>query len=106
ELESQLEEEVGMGPAAIVANGLLSQRFSAAELEQLAAPSPNGRPPELEAALDAARLQGSRARAQQGQLRRLRRGARAPVLTLPQLLEGELGPEGLEQLARELERKL
>jgi anion-transporting ArsA/GET3 family ATPase len=106
ELESQLEEEVGMGPAAIVANGLLSQRFSAAELEQLAAPSPNGGPPELEAALDAARLQGSRARAQQGQLRRLRRGARAPVLTLPQLLEGELGPEGLEQLARELERKV
>jgi Oxyanion-translocating ATPase len=74
ELESQLEEEVGMGPAAIVANGLLSQRFSAAELEQLAAPSPNGGPPEIEAALDAARLQGSRARAQQGQLRRLRRG--------------------------------
>jgi len=106
ELEASLEEEVGMGPAAIVANGMLSQRFSAVELEQLAEQGADGRPPELEAALDAARLQGNRAKAQQGQLRRLRRGARAPVVTLPQLLDGELGPEGLEELSRELERKL
>jgi anion-transporting ArsA/GET3 family ATPase len=106
ELESQLEREVGAGPAAIVVNGLLSQRFSAAELERLGAQDRNGRPPELEAALAAARLQGHRARAQQGQLRRLRRGARAPVVTLPQLLDGELGEGGMDQLARELERKL
>ncbi len=106
ELEGELEEEVGTGPAAVVANGLLSQRFSAAELDRLEREARNGRPPELEAALEAARLQAHRARAQQGQLRRLRRGARAPVVTLPELLDGEVGPEGLEQLARELERKL
>jgi anion-transporting ArsA/GET3 family ATPase len=106
ELEAQLEDEVGVGPDTIVANGLLSQRFSAAELERLASGSRDGRPPEVEAALEAARLQGSRARAQQGQLRRLRRGARAPVVTLPQLLDGELGPDHLEHLARELARRL
>lgn len=106
ELESQLEEEVGAGPTAIVVNGVLSQRFSATELERVAEESRNGRPPELETALEAARSQGHRARAQQGQLRRLRRGARAPVLTLPQLLDGDVGPQELEQLAQELERKL
>jgi len=106
ELEAQLEDEVGSGPAAIVANSLLPQRFSAAELEQLAEESRNGRPPEMEAALEAARSQGARARAQQGQLRRLKRGATAPVVTLPALVDGELDREGLEQLARELERKL
>jgi anion-transporting ArsA/GET3 family ATPase len=106
ELEPQLAAEVGTGPAAIVANALLPQRFSAAELDRLAAERADGGSPALRQALAAARSQGRRARIQQSQLRRLRRGASAPVVTLPQILGGALDREGLEQLARELERKL
>jgi anion-transporting ArsA/GET3 family ATPase len=106
ELESQLEDEVGMGPTAIVVNALLPQRFTAAELEQLGAERSDGIPPAVGQPLAAARSQGRRARVQQSQLRRLRRGVASPVVTLPQVLDGELDREGLEQLAHELDRKL
>ena len=58
------------------------------------------------AALGAARVEERRARGQQSQLQRLRRGADAPVVTLPFLFASELGLEDLEILGRELERKL
>jgi hypothetical protein len=94
----------------LVAERERRQRFSAAELERLEAEPPDGRTPELEAALAAAlaaaRTHGRRARRQQRQLRRLRRGAEAPVVTLPELLDSDLGPRILERLARELERRL
>lgn len=106
DLQRELHHEVGAGPTVVVANGMLAQRFSAAELELLEAEPPDGRAPELEEALAAARSHGRRARAQQAQLRRLRRGAEAPVVTLPELLGPDLGPLELEQLARELARKL
>jgi anion-transporting ArsA/GET3 family ATPase len=106
ELESELQDEVGMGPTAIVVNALLPQRFTAAELEQLGAERGDGIPPAVRQTLAAARSQGRRVRVQRSQLRRLRRGARSPVVTLPQVLDGELDRAGLEQLARELERKL
>jgi len=106
ELERELHDEVGAGPTVVVANGMLPQRFSGAELERLEAEQPDGRAPELAAALGAASSHGRRARAQQAQLRRLRRGAEAPVVTLPELLDSDLRPANLERLARELERRL
>ncbi len=106
ELERKLNEEVGAGPAVVVANGMLTQRFSAAELERLEAEASDRWTPELEAAIAAARSHGRRARTQQAQLRRLRRGADAPVITLPHLLDADVGPRGLERLRRELERRL
>lgn len=106
ELERQLRAEVGAGPAVVVANGMLTQRFSAAELERLESEPTDRWTPELEAAIAAARWQGRRVRTQQAQLRRLRRGADAPVVTLPELLDADLGPRSLERLASELERRL
>jgi hypothetical protein len=47
-----------------------------------------------------------RAAAQQSQLRRLRRAASAPVVTLPRLPAPDIGADDLERLSRELERKL
>lgn len=106
ELERALHDEVGAGPTVVVANGMLTPRFSAAELGRLEAEAPEARTPELAAALAAARSHGRRARTQQAQLRRLRRGADAPVIALPELLDSDLAPRGLERLARELERRL
>ena len=106
ELERELHREVGAGPTVVVANGMLARRFSAAELERLQAEPPDGRTPELEAALAAARSHARRARAQQAQLRRLRRGAEAPVVALPELFDSDIGSGVLERLARELGRRL
>jgi anion-transporting ArsA/GET3 family ATPase len=105
DLEGRLGEEMGMPLGAIVVNGLYPERFSRAEGERLA--SLDGSVTAgAQAALRAALLEHERARAQRSQLRRLRRGARAPVLTLPFLFEPELGLEQLQQLSRELERRL
>ena len=101
ELEERLNDEMGMKLSSIVVNGLYPERFSREEAERLAGLDGGG-PPGVSAAL----LEHERARAQRSQLRRLRRGASAPVLTLPFLFEPELGLEELEQLSRELERRL
>jgi len=101
ELEKRLDEEMDMGLDSIVVNGLYPERFSRDEAKRLAALDGGG-PPGARAAL----LEHERARAQRSQLRRLRRGAGAPVLTLPFLFEPELGLEQIEQLSRELERRL
>jgi anion-transporting ArsA/GET3 family ATPase len=100
ELEQRLSEELGMKLSSIVVNELYPERFSREEGERLA--SLDGAHPALQAAL----LEHERARGQRSQLRKLRRGADAPVLTLPYLFEPELGLEQLEQLSRELERRL
>ena len=76
---------------------MLAQRFAADDVRALEA-APDG--PEVRAA----RHSHARARAQRAQLRRLRRGARAPVATLPFAFED--GPARLARLARELERWL
>jgi anion-transporting ArsA/GET3 family ATPase len=94
-LEDALRDEVGLDVGLVVANAVLPQRFSAAEAVALEA-APDG--PEVRAARHA----GARARAQRTQLRRLRRGARAPVATLPFVFNGD----PMAQLARELERSL
>jgi anion-transporting ArsA/GET3 family ATPase len=94
-LQDALRHEVGLDVGLVVANAVLPQRFSAAEAVALEA-APDG--PEVRAARHA----GARARAQRTQLRRLRRGARAPVATLPFVFDGD----PMAQLARELERAL
>jgi hypothetical protein len=58
------------------------------------------------AAIDAALSEHRRARAEHAQVRRLRRVASAPVITLPRVFEPELRREHLERLSVELERKL
>jgi anion-transporting ArsA/GET3 family ATPase len=94
-LQDALRDEVGLDVGLVVANAVLPQRFSTAEAVALDA-APDG--PEVRAARHA----GARARAQRTQLRRLRRGARAPVATLPFVFDGD----PMAQLARELERAL
>ena len=94
-LQDALRHEVGLEVGLVVANAVLPQRFSAAEAVALEA-APDG--PEVRAARHA----GARARAQRTQLRRLRRGARAAVATLPFVFDGD----PMAQLARELERAL
>ena len=94
-LQDVLRHEVGLEVDLVVANGMLPRRFSAAEGRtlQAAADSPEVR---------AARHAHARVAAQRTQLRRLRRGARAPVATLPFVVDGD----HLGRLARELERAL
>jgi anion-transporting ArsA/GET3 family ATPase len=105
ELEERLGDEMKMKLDAIVVNGLYPERFSREEGERIGSLD-GSLDPGARAALRAALLEHERARAQRSQLRRLRRGAGAPVLTLPYLFEPELGLEQLEQLSRELERRL
>jgi anion-transporting ArsA/GET3 family ATPase len=94
-LQDALRDEIGLEVGMVVANAVLPQRFSAAEARALER-APDG------AAVRAARHAGARARAQRAQLQRLRRGARAPVTTLPFVFDGD----PMTRLARELERAL
>jgi anion-transporting ArsA/GET3 family ATPase len=96
-LQDALREDVGLEVDLVVCNGVLAQRFDAADARALAA-APDG--PELRAA----RHSHARARSQRGQLQRLRRGARSPVATLPFAFEN--GPARIARLARALERSL
>jgi Mrp family chromosome partitioning ATPase len=96
-LQDALRDDVGLEIDLIVCNGMLAQLFGAADARALAA-APDG--PELRAA----RHSHARARAQRGQLQRLRRGARARVATLPFAFED--GAARIARLARALERSL
>jgi hypothetical protein len=98
-LEEALPGTVGVEVGLIVANGLLPDRFSAAEVRALRAAPPAG-------AVRAALLAHARARAQRAQLARLRRHARAPVLTLPFVSAALLDAARVEPLVRALERAL
>ena len=83
------------------------KRFSAAEVRRLearVAARTAAKP--ARAALRAALSEHRRARGEHSQLRRLRRAASAPVVTLPRVFEPELGRDELERLSAELERRL
>jgi anion-transporting ArsA/GET3 family ATPase len=97
-LQDALRADLGLELDLVVANGMLPGRFTAADARALDA-APDG--PEVRAARHA----HARSRAQRAQLQRLRRGVRAPVATLPFVLDGS-GAQRLERLARELERTL
>ncbi len=86
-------------------NGLYPERFSAGEVERLRVLDARDSPA-TEAALRAALYEHRWASSQRSQLRRLRRRADAPVITLPFLFEREIGAPQLERLSRELERRL
>lgn len=98
-LQEALTATIGLDVGLVVANGLLPDRFSAADAEALQA-APQTAP--VRAALTA----HARARAQRSQLNRLRRSARAPVVTLPFLPEAMLDAARIEPLVRALERSL
>ena len=99
ELEEALPETVGLDVDLVVANGLLPDRFTPADVRALRAVRPS-RP------VRAALLAHARARAQRAQLQRLRRRARAPVVTLPFVSAAMLDAERVEPLVRALERAL
>jgi anion-transporting ArsA/GET3 family ATPase len=94
-LQDALRGDIGLEVDLVVVNGVLPQRFSAADARALDAARDG-------AAVRAARHAHARAQAQRAQLRRLRRGARAPVATVPFVFDGDR----LGRLARELERVL
>jgi hypothetical protein len=104
DLERKLPDAVGLGLDAIVVNGMWPERFSAAEAQELRAASENGHRDDT--ALRAALSAHERARAQRTHLRRLRREADAPVVTLPFVFERELGLPEYERLAGDLARRL
>ncbi len=101
ELEGRLPDAIGCPLDAIVVNGLYPRRFTAREVERVREATAAGSPA-VRAAGTAARAQAARVQAQQGQLRRLRRAARAPVLTLPFLFRGALDLAAVGELAPEL----
>jgi hypothetical protein len=79
-------------------------RFRSSDIERIQRATSDT--PVTQAALSAALSEHKRARAEQAQVRRLRRAAEAPVVTLPRIFEPELGREELERLSLELERRL
>src|SRR4051794_3205149 len=105
ELEEQLPATVGAPLDAIVVNGLYPERFTRAETERLHEAAAASREPRSAAALRAALAEYERARTQRSHLRRLRREATAPVLTLPFLFEPRVGLDQWRRLGRELDRK-
>ena len=96
-LEAALPDAVGVKVDLVVANGLLPDRFDAADVRVLEAARPS-RP------VRAALVAHARARAQRAQLARLRRRAEAPVVTLPFVSAGMLDAPAIEPLVRALER--
>jgi anion-transporting ArsA/GET3 family ATPase len=105
ELGGRLRKEMGLELDAVVVNGLYPERFTGDEAELLASLDGAGSAGQR-AALGAALSEHRRARAQRAELRRLKREAEAPVATLPYLFQPDLGPEQLERLSKELERRL
>ncbi|MGI8660979.1 MAG: ArsA family ATPase [Thermoleophilaceae bacterium] len=105
ELEQRLASELGMKLALVLANGVLPERFSGDEAEAMKSVDGAGSPAAREA-LAAALAAHERSRSQRSQLERLRRETTAPVAALPLILVPELDLDGLQQLSRELEKKL
>jgi anion-transporting ArsA/GET3 family ATPase len=102
DLEGRVEGAVGRPLDAVVVNGVLPRRFSAAEVDRVL--SRNGAVPGPVAA--AARRQHGQASSQQGQLRRLRRHTSAHVATLPYVAAPHLGLAEVRVLADALAQRL
>jgi anion-transporting ArsA/GET3 family ATPase len=105
DLGGRLRQEMNLGLDAIVVNALYPERFSAEEVRKLESLDDRASPA-AGAAAQAALSEHRWARDQRQQLRRLRRGAEAPILTLPYQFEPELGRAHVEQLSHVLEGKL
>jgi anion-transporting ArsA/GET3 family ATPase len=102
ELQEGLQRGLGRALDAVLLNGLLPSRFTAAEVERIA--RLNGGDVGGSAGR-AARAIHARARFQQNQLARLRR-RRFEVLAVPFLFGAELDLPALERIATHLERRL
>ena len=98
ELEGRVLAALGRPLDALVVNGVLPGRLSAADVDRLA--TSDGAVPS--AVVIAARRRHGQATAQQGQLRRLRRHAIAPVTTLPFLARPQLDVDDVRELAERL----
>lgn len=99
ELQGALRRGAAVDVTLGVANGLLADRFSAADRQLLATAGDDP-------AIVAARGHAERAHDQQRQLARLRREAVAPVVTLPLVPSRRLGPDQIGELADRLESGL
>ena len=104
EFERALRRELGMAIDAIVVNALHPERFKRPDVERLEGLSAGSTV--TRAAVGAAISEHRRARGEHAQVRRLRRAAGAPVVTLPRIFEPELDRDDLERLSAELERRL
>jgi anion-transporting ArsA/GET3 family ATPase len=107
ELQESLRSELGRELDAVVINGSLPRRFEGAELRRIAASSARRGKAGLvtAAATRAAHAVHERARAQQGQIARLRRRGVA-VLTVPFSFQAELDLAAVQRIADRLERTL
>jgi len=104
EFERALQRELVLAVDTIVVNALQPSRWGKEDVRRLEEVDGGGKV--ARAAIDAALSEHRRARAEHAQVRRLRRAASAPVVTLPRVFEPELRREHLERLSVELERKL
>jgi anion-transporting ArsA/GET3 family ATPase len=102
DLEHHVAGAVGRPLDAVVVNGVVPRRFSAAEVDRLLSRDGDVPPP----VAAAARRQHGQASTQQGQLRRLRRHSSAHVTTLPYVAAPHLGLAEVRTLADELARRL
>ena len=98
ELKGRVLGALGRPLDALIVNGMLPGRLSVADVDRLAAgdgalPGP---------VVLAARRRHGQATAQQGQLRRLRRHADAPITTLPFLSRPQLDVDDVRELAERL----
>jgi anion-transporting ArsA/GET3 family ATPase len=105
DLEGRLASDLDMEVERIVANGVLPDRFSAAEAKRLRGVGERGSQA-AQAAIESAVVEHGRVVAQREQLERLRSETRAPVMTLPRLFEPEVQRRELELLSDLLEEAL
>jgi anion-transporting ArsA/GET3 family ATPase len=105
ELQDRLVAAVGLDLDAIVVNGVYPERFTRDEARQLREiAARDGRAPAGVEAVRAALTADDRARAQRTHVRRLRTGARAPVLTLPYCFATEMTLDDYRALGERLAR--
>ncbi len=105
QLQDQLVDAVGLDLDAVVVNGLYPERLKAAELERVRdLAGRDGLAGPTSSAVRAALATEERARAQRVHVRRLRREARAPVLTLPHRFGARMDLEAHRELGERLAR--
>jgi anion-transporting ArsA/GET3 family ATPase len=106
ELEQRLLADMGMPLDQVIVNALYPERFTTDDADRIRGANGSHPVPGVRAALGAALSEHTRARTQRSQLRRLKRQASAPVITLPYLFQPELDLDAFERLADELGRRL
>jgi anion-transporting ArsA/GET3 family ATPase len=105
ELQGKLRKAIDRDLEAIVVNAVRPKRFTKADLDRIG-PLRTDDGALGRAAVQAATFSARRSAGEQSQLRRLRKAADAPVVTLPYLFERDLDLDDLELLAAELDKKL